>query len=149
MATIQDFIKQWKKALQIEADFIKSNGSTAIYVTDGKCLTSGENGTTYWFTLNSESYLPDGTPIRLEYKEQQFYGQVISVEGFDIVLKIDVFLGREISEACIYSEPWELLQALIDRLAEINENPIKQKRAVRLISAKSPAKHPTEKLKQL
>ncbi|MFD1851346.1 AAA domain-containing protein [Oceanobacillus bengalensis] len=147
MATIQDIISQWKKALQIEINFLKKQGGNRIVISDGKCIRNHDNGATYWFSLTSEATLPDGSAIRIEYKGKQFHGRVISVQGFDVVLEMDTYFGDEVDEAFLYSEAWELLVELTKRLDEMIEKPKKLKRVTRLLLANSPTKHPKEKIK--
>ncbi|NMD72631.1 AAA family ATPase [Bacillus sp. DNRA2] len=147
MANIQEVILQWKKALFIEVNHLKTQGGTRFTISDGKCLRKTDKGATYWFMLASDVFLPDSTPIRVEYKDQKYFGQIISVEGFDIILELDTFFGENIEEATLFSEPWELLVSLSKRLDTVLNHPIKEKRVTRLLSGKSPVKHPIEKIK--
>lgn len=147
MATIQEIIAQWQKALRIEMKYLKTKGGARFIITDGKCLRRHEEGATYWFMLTSDALLPDDTPIRLEYKEWTVHGKVVSVEGFDVILDVNMYVGEHITEAYLYSEPWELLEALATRLDEVSANANKQKRVLRLLAANAPVKHPKEKIK--
>lgn len=56
-------------------------------------------------------------------------------------LKIDAFIGQEVDELDIYNEPWELLQALIDRLTEAKDYKQKIVRIKRLMRGNSPVRH--------
>lgn len=147
MANIQEIIEQWKKALSIEVNHLKTQGGSRFTISDGKCLRKHEKGATYWFMLASDVLLPDSTPIRVEHKNQTYFGHIVSVEGFDVILELDTYFGEEIDEAFLFSEPWELLVALSKRLDSIKESENKQKRVARLLTAKSPVQHPTEKIK--
>ncbi|MCU9614978.1 AAA domain-containing protein [Caldibacillus lycopersici] len=147
MASIQDLTEQWKKALSIEANELKTQGGTKTIIINGKCLTRNEDGATYWFTYSADLLLPDGTPIRIQYKNLECTGQIVSVEGQDVILKVDSYIGESIREAILFSEPWELLLTLAKRLDRITESPMKQKRVHRLLAANSPIKHPQEKAK--
>lgn len=147
MASIQDIILQWKKALIIEVNYLRTKGGARFTITDGKCLRQSDKSATYWFMLTSDVLLPDGAPIRVEYKTLTYYGKIISIEGFDVVLELDTYFGDEIDEAFLFSEPWELLDSLSKRLDTIQENPRKLQRVTRLLSAKSPAEHPKDKIK--
>ncbi|USK68573.1 AAA domain-containing protein [Peribacillus asahii] len=147
MASIQEVIGQWKKALRMEVSHLKTQGGSRFTITDGKCLRKHDKGATYWFMLTSDVLLPDSTPIRVEYKNQTFFGKIISVEGFDVVFELDTHFGDEIAEAFLFSEPWELLESLAKRLDTISQNSNKLKRVTRLLTAKSPTKHPKDKIK--
>src|SRR5579875_1900247 len=147
VASIQGVIEQWKKALRFEINYLKTQGGSRFTITDGKCLRKDEKGATYWFMLTSDVLLPDGTPIRVEYKNQTFFGKIISVEGFDVILEIDTHFGEEIDEAYLFSEPWGLLESLAKRLETISLSPKKMNRVTRLMKANSPVKHPREKIK--
>ena len=147
MATIQEVIFQWKRALQMEIKHLKTKGGSRYTITDGKCLRRHDKGATYWFLLASDVLLPDDAPIRVEYKNLNIPGSILSVEGFDVVLDLERYIGEEVEEAFLYSEPWELLEALMKRLDEILEDEKRQNRVKRLMTGKSPAKHPKEKIK--
>ncbi|MFT4415542.1 AAA domain-containing protein [Fredinandcohnia humi] len=148
MASIQEIIEQWKKALRLEVVHLKTQSGTKFTITEGKFLKRHAKGATYWFLLASDVLLPDGTPIRIEYKTQTIFGKVISVEGFDLVIEVDTYFGDKIEEAFLYSEPWELLESLSKRVDSILKNTAKLKRVTRLLSGNSPTKHPDEKIKK-
>lgn len=141
MNKILGVIKKWQAALSIEIDYLKNQGGSRYLVTDGKLLSKLKNSATYWFILSSDVVLPDGSPIRLKYKNNSYYGTVISTEGFDLVLQLEVYIGDDISEAELYSEPWELLVALKNRLYELQDNSNKLKRVKRLLLPNSLPKH--------
>jgi translation initiation factor 2 beta subunit (eIF-2beta)/eIF-5 len=147
MASIQEVIEQWKKALNIEVNHLKTQGGEKLTISDGKCLRKNQKGATYWFMLASDALLPESTPIRVEHKSQSYHGRIVSVDGFDVILEMDTYFGDEIAVAFLFNEPWELLVALSKRLDAIQENPNKHNRVKRLMSGKSPAKHPKEKIK--
>jgi hypothetical protein len=147
MASIIEIVEQWKKALKIEIKHLKEQGGARYTISDGKCLKKTEKGATYWFLLASDIFLPDDAPIRVEYKNQAFYGKVISVEGFDVVLELDSYFGDEIEEAYLFSEPWELLESLCKRLETVQNSELKRNRLKRLLRPNYEAKHPKENIK--
>lgn len=147
MASINDFINQWQKALTIEANDLESKGGIKTVITEGKCLTTDDTGATYWFLVHTDLFLPDGTPVRVEYHNQVYSGIVLSVEGFDVVIKINDFLGNDVKKAELYSAPWELLIALSKRLDSVKADRGKQKRVHRLLSPITQVKHPKDKIK--
>lgn len=147
MASIEEIILQWQRALKREVDFLQNKGGARFLITDGKFLSKNKERNVYWFLLANDMFLPDGAPIRVEIKDKKYYGTVVSVEGFDLVIELNTNLGESVEEAYLYSEPWELLNALGKRLNEILYSSVKQKRVIRLLSGKSPVKHDPEIIK--
>lgn len=141
MATIQTIIQQWQLSLQKEIDYLKEQGGSKYLITNGKVLSKTKETATYWFLLATDVMLPDGIPVRILYKNHSYEGVVVSIEGFDLIVELDTYIGNEISEAELYSEPWELLVALDTRLSELTDSPIKLNRVKRLLSGNAPAKH--------
>lgn len=136
MANIKDLIKQWQQALKLEAQYLQSQGGTKVMITEGKYLTHDDKGTTYWFKLSTDLLLPDNTPIRLEYKDEIYNGRVVSVDGYDLVIKINDFFGAKVPKANLYSAPWELLVTLSKRLDSIQSSLKKQKTYTPTLSSK-------------
>lgn len=147
MAIITEFIEQWKKALWVEVNHLKKQGGSRYTITDGKCLRKQAKGATYWFILTADVLIPDSNPVRVEWQKKVFYGKVVSIEGFDLILEMDEYFGDEISEASLYSEPWGLLEALSKRLDTAMTSENKQKRVHRLLAGTAQTKHPVEKIK--
>lgn len=146
MANIKDLIKQWQQALKLEAQYLQSQGGSKVMITEGKYLTHDDKGTTYWFKLSTDLLLPDSTPIRLEYKDEIYNGRVVSVDGYDLVIKINDFLGAKVPKANLYSAPWELLVTLSKRLDSIQSSLKKQKRIHRLLVPNISPKHRKDKI---
>ncbi|MCP8969564.1 AAA domain-containing protein [Ectobacillus ponti] len=147
MAKIQDYITQWQKALRIEMRHLQEQGGARYIVSDGRCLERTERGAVYWFLLNGEAVLPEDSPVRLEYRGESVKGRVVAVEGFDLMIELEAYIGDRVPEALLFSEPWELLDALSKRLDTVHESLTKQKRVQQLIRGDLPAKHPAEKVK--
>ncbi|WP_409300181.1 AAA domain-containing protein [Peribacillus sp. SCS-155] len=147
MASIQEIIAQWKKALQIEVNHLKNQGGSRFFLSEGKCLRKQERKFTYLFLLASDDMFPDDTPVRIEHRNQSYYGKIVSVEGFEAVIEVTAFMGDKVEEAQLFSEPWEVIEALSRRLDSMESSNIKLKRASRLLSGKTAVKHPVEKIK--
>lgn len=116
--TFDQFISDCSAALQTEINYLKTQGGTKHKITEGKLLRR-HTGYTYLFTLSTEITLPDGSPIRVSFGKRTANGEVVSLDGFDVVLELDADLGEAIEEADLYSEPWKLLEELQVRLAEM------------------------------
>ena len=147
MASINELIHQWQKVLQIEANALEEKGSSKIIISNGMCLARTNHKATYWFRIASDLILPDGTPVKILFKSQKINGAVISIEGFDLIVQLEHFIGNEVNRAKLISAPWEWLRALSQRFDSIKENTLKKKRIYRVVSAKSQAKHSIEKIK--
>jgi hypothetical protein len=134
-------INEWQTALREEVSFLKSNGGSLYTIINGKFLYKDSVSSVYLFTVVSEVFFQDGTPVRLELGNTSVYGEILSAEGFEIELKIESYIGEEVKEAKMYSEPWQLLVELSNRLDEIKESETKRKRVKYLINGNSKPKH--------
>ena len=70
----------------------------------------------------------------------------MSVHGLEIELKLNDYIQGEIREAVLYSEPWQLLEQLQERLKEARKDKLKRNRIKRLVDGTSSPKH-IEKMK--
>ncbi|WP_423798171.1 DEAD/DEAH box helicase [Neobacillus sp. SAB-20_R2A] len=140
-------INEWQTALRHEVNYLKEQGGTQYSIINGKFLYRDSNTSVYLFTLVSEVFFPDGTPVRIERVNNSIFGEVLSVEGFEIELKLDSFIGEEIKDAKMYSEPWQLMVELSNRLEDIKGSETKRRRVESLIGGNAKTKH-EEKLKE-
>lgn len=145
-------ILEWQAALREEVSFLKKQGGSLYMVVNGRFLYNNSGSSIYVFTLISELFFPDGTPVRIEVGNKSALGEVLSVEGFEIELRLDQFIGNEIKEAKMFSEPWQLLVELSNRLDEVKPYHLKRGRVAALLKGTAPAKHEeklTKKEKEL
>lgn len=63
--------------------------------------------------------------------------EVLSVHGLEIELKLNDYIQGEIREAVLYSEPWQLLEQLQERLKEARKDKLKRNRIKRLVDGTS------------
>ncbi|MEW9053059.1 MAG: AAA domain-containing protein [Neobacillus sp.] len=124
-----------------EVKYLKEQGGTLYSIINGKFLYRDAATSVYLFTLVSEVFFPDGTPVRIELGSNSVYGEILSVEGFEIELKVESFIGEEIKQAKMYSEPWQLLVELSNRMEEIKGSEIKRNRVKYLLNGKAKTKH--------
>ena len=61
-------------------------------------------------------------------------------------MKLNDYIQGEIREAVLYSEPWQLLEQLQERLKEARKDKLKRNRIKRLVDGTSSPKH-IEKMK--
>ena len=123
MLPLKDYIKEFNLALDLEIKYQKETGGRLYIIQDGMLLDNHENFI-YRFVIDDEVSLPDGTPVRVKIGEKEFTGHVISLEGFDLILAMDQYLGAQVQEAHLFCEPWGLLEALQKRLEEIDKRNI-------------------------
>ncbi|HZG72394.1 MAG TPA: AAA domain-containing protein, partial [Chondromyces sp.] len=89
----------------------------------------------------------EGTPIRLQYREDSYKGTVLSFDGRSLMVELEAYLGEEVAEATLFSEPWELLQQLSDRIEDASESDRKRRRIENLLFPVMKDRHPYEKVK--
>jgi len=144
--SLTETMKEWHQALAYEIKHWKTIGGSKLSIINGHFLYTDYESTVYVFQLISEVSLPDGTPIRIEFDGEEATGEVLSVHGLEIELKLNDYIQGEIREAILYSEPWQLLEQLQERLKEIRKDKQKRQRVKRLLDGKSTPKH-IEKMK--
>ncbi|WP_142309218.1 AAA domain-containing protein [Bacillus pseudomycoides] len=144
--SLTETMKEWHQALAYEIKHWKTIGGSKLSIINGRFLYTNYESTVYVFQLISEVSLPDGTPIRIEFDGEEATGEVLSVHGLEIELKLNDYIQGEIREASLYSEPWQLLEKLQERLKEVRKDKQKRQRVKRLLDGKSAPKH-IEKMK--
>ncbi|WP_219914056.1 AAA domain-containing protein, partial [Bacillus paranthracis] len=144
--SLSETMKEWHYALAYEIKHWKTIGGSKISIMNGRFLYTDYESTVYVFQLISEVSLPEGSPIRIEFDGEEATGEVLSVHGLEIELKLNDYIQGEIREAVLYSEPWQLLEQLQERLKEARKDKLKRNRIKRLVDGTSSPKH-IEKMK--
>ncbi|EMA6344922.1 AAA domain-containing protein [Bacillus cytotoxicus] len=144
--SLTETMKEWHQALAYEIKHWKTIGGSKISIINGRFLYTDYENTVYVFQLISEVSLPEGSPIRIEFDGEEATGEVLSVHGLEIELKLNDYIQGEIREAVLYSEPWQLLEQLQERLKEARKEKQKRQRIRRLLDGTSTPKH-IEKMK--
>ncbi|TKI80818.1 DEAD/DEAH box helicase, partial [Bacillus mycoides] len=144
--SLSETMKEWHYALAYEIKHGKTIGGSKISIMNGRFLYTDYESTVYVFQLISEVSLPEGSPIRIEFDGEEATGEVLSVHGLEIELKLNDYIQGEIREAVLYSEPWQLLEQLQERLKEAHKDKLKRNRIKRLVDGTSSPKH-IEKMK--
>lgn len=119
---IREIINECVDALELEINELKTMDTRVNSVHDGFFIGKEEDLYLYLFRLDEEIYLMDEAPIRIKIKNLEIAGITIYCETFEILLALEEFIGVEIKSAKLYSNPWELLVELQQRLKEIEEN---------------------------
>ncbi|MEI5907966.1 AAA domain-containing protein [Bacillus spongiae] len=146
MKEIVTWVKEWQKALAIEIQHLKKYGSTKYRIQNGR-MVSNEGRYAYYFDTSFELFIPIGSLVRMEWGSMTASGTVLSSEGKGLILSFEVSLGDLISEAWVLHDPWELLDQLSERLAELKKSKQKLTRIHRLLHPTMEDRHPREKVK--
>lgn len=118
---INELIAAFHTALDEEIAFLRNEGGRPLAAVDGVLIHRGEAGFLYAFEVEIETFLLDGTPVRVRYGTRESRGEVVAVRGAELTLAIWQNMGDYIERAEIFAEPWFLLAALQDRLSETPE----------------------------
>ena len=114
------FKRQYKYAVKREIEYIKTTGGKKYHLFDGERLKGDRDRYLYSFDTDSELHFPDGTAVRIWLKERIVDGAVISCEEFTITIESREFLGDTVEAVDLTAEQWYLLEALIDRVDELD-----------------------------
>ncbi|PAQ15019.1 disulfide oxidoreductase [Bacillaceae bacterium SAOS 7] len=144
---LQKVVAEWDDALSLEIRELKKQGGRGLPLMEGECIESSSDKAIYHFKSLLDMRLPEGVPVRIETANEQMKGTVIACYGKEITIELQTFLTDNIEEAELFSEPWELLQKLSDRLQEASETAKGVSRMKQLIHPSMPDQHPKEKVK--
>jgi hypothetical protein len=147
MDTAGRMIQQWKTALIAEIQKLKEFGGNGIMVLRGQYLSTSERGAVYWLILSYPASLFQGGSVTFEYGKRKLEGNVLSSEGVDVIVELDTDLGEEIGRGILHNEPWDLLNKLIERLEEIEEDSLKLRTIDRVMNPEVKTYHPAGKAK--
>lgn len=116
-------IDQFCAALKYEIAHLRSEGGKKYRIFNGNCIYRNDPDYVYTFETDQELYLPDSSPVRLEFNGKDYTGEILSCEGFEINIIIGDDIGSNIRTAEFSSEPWSLLEELKTRLEESPKTP--------------------------
>ncbi len=121
--SVNEFCNKSKDAISAEIDYLRANGGKRYHIYDGERIETNDRRYIYSFETDSELHLPDETMIILWLQEVNYPGNVIACEDYNIMFSTNEDFGEHVSEMKLSAEPWQLLEALIERLDEMNELP--------------------------
>lgn len=119
-ANFQQFKNLYKHAVNAEIVYLREKGGKRYRIIDGEKLHSENNNYIYSFETDSELHFPDGTTIKLLFPERIVPAQVISCEEFTIIIQPKEFIGEKVETVEFTAEPWQLMEALVERIDELN-----------------------------
>ena len=140
----KQLIKEWQGALQSEIAHLKKYGSNKYYLLNGRRLTGNEDYT-YYFDCRTVINIPNGSSIKVQWGHLLVEGRILSSEGKSVIVQLDKALSDDMSEAYLMYDPWQLLEELSLRLADMKKSKLKRSRMMRLMYPTMEAKHNSSK----
>lgn len=121
--SIDIFYEKYKKALQEEISYLRKNGGKKQKLSEGKLIEFKKGKYIYSFESDIELSYPEGMPIIIWHRQVTSQGTIAACEDYTVIIETEVKLGRNIPSIDISPEPWRLLNALIERIENINDHP--------------------------
>lgn len=119
-ANFEQFKNLYKHAVNAEIMYLREKGGKRYRIIDGERLQTEKNNYIYSFETDSELHFPNGTTIKLWLPEKIVPAQVISCEEFTIIIQPKEFIGEKVEAVEFTAEPWQLMEALIERIDELD-----------------------------
>lgn len=117
-------IDKYIKALRAEKNFLIAGGGKKFKLSKGRLVSSDTTSYYYSFELEAELHIADASPVKIDVNGSLASGNVLMCEDFSIMLQLDKKLDDRIPSAMMSVEPWKLLEALEEKLQEIDMNSI-------------------------
>lgn len=118
-ASFDNFKRDYRFAINNEIDSLKATGGRKYKIIDGEKLPSKRGEYLYAFDTDTDLHFPDGTAIKLWFPDNIVPGYVVSCEDFTILIRTMEYIGETIESVEFTSEQWQLLEALMERLEEM------------------------------
>ena len=119
-ANFEQFKNLYKHAVNAEIAYLRETGGKRYRIIDGERLQTEKNNYIYSFETDSELHFPDGTTIKLWFPGKIVPAQVMSCEEFTIIIQPKEFIGEKVETVEFTAEPWQLMEALTERLDELD-----------------------------
>lgn len=119
-ANFEDFKSKFKRSINNEINYLRKTGGKHYHVIDGERLPSQNGEYVYAFDTDTELNFPDGTPIKFWLRDSIVSAYVISCEEFTIMIRSMEYIGDKIESLEFTAEQWQLLEALLERVSELN-----------------------------
>lgn len=119
-SSFDKFKQVYNVALNKEINYLKVTGGKRYRIIDGEKISSKSGEYIYSFETDTDLHFPDGTVIKLWFPENIISAYVLSCEDFSIFIRTAEDIGNNIDSVEFTSEQWHLLEALTERLDEMN-----------------------------
>ena len=119
-------IKDYVRAIFREMYYIKDKGGRRYRVTNGKYVKmvynkkADQHRYVYVFDIDSELFVAEDSPVRIEVGLNTAEGSVYYTNGFQIMIASGADLGKTVSSAFIMAEPWKLLKFLAKKVSSLS-----------------------------
>ncbi len=120
IASFEQFKKSYRFAINNEIDYLKLTGGRKYKIIDGERISSKSGEYLYAFDTDADLHFPDGTAIKLWFSDNIVLAYVVSCEDFTLMIRTMEYIGETIESVEFTSEQWQLLDALMERLEEMN-----------------------------
>jgi len=117
-----DSLEEYRNALYREMYFLRDEGGRKYRINNGELIGKEFDKYAYLFELESELFLNDDAPIKLQVFDRVTSGIVTSCDDFEIVLLLDENIGEKVNSAYLTVEPWQLLKALAEKMESISSS---------------------------
>ena len=114
----EDIIREFQFAINNEITYLKYTGGKNYNAIDGEKI-GNSNENIYAFDTDSELHFQDGTPIKIHTHIDRINGQILNCENYTLIIKTMRPLPN-LHSINFTVEQWILLEAIINRLSEIN-----------------------------
>lgn len=121
--SVDGFCDEYKRAITSEVVYLKSTGGKRQRIFDGKRIEFKNGRYVYTFEADDELKYPEGTQISIWQGQASIPGHIVGCEDFTIILASSADLGADVPALEFSAEPWRLLNALIERLDDMRNNP--------------------------
>jgi len=121
-ADFDAFKNKYIGAINQEIDYLKQTGGKRYRIIDGERAKGNEETFVYSFETDAELHFPEGTSIKLWFPERIINAYIVSCEEYTIVIRVADDLGQHVEYVEFTAEAWQLLEALNDRISELNAN---------------------------
>ncbi len=114
-----DRVQEFIQALEEEISAIKKGkGGSIVKVFDGRFLTQTAGFFVYMFHLENVLVVLDDTPAEIEIASRSYRCQVVSVQGLNVQIGIEEFVGQYVTEGKLQTNLWYLLDLLRKKYEE-------------------------------
>ncbi|NLV57661.1 MAG: AAA family ATPase [Clostridiales bacterium] len=122
-STLGAFFDEQERLLQAEIKTLRDGGGKRMRVVDGHLIEFKSSHYLYSFESDLELNLPDNTQITIWQGQQSLQGHIVNCEDFAVIISCEQFLGQTVPVLEFSAEPWQLLNALVDRLKTLRQRP--------------------------
>jgi superfamily I DNA and/or RNA helicase len=118
----KDILTEMLLAVSANIDFLKNNGSSQIYVKDGKLLTVVGGNYLYEFKLGALQDLDPDSEVEIRILKRTYSGKITSATDGKVQISAEEPLGESLASATIVISSYFLLEKLHEHLTSIKDS---------------------------